>query len=313
MQNIDDHTWFHALQFPDGTSSAGRFSPKIAPNYSLYGPLSLLPHCELAGAKALDIGTMDGLMAFSLAAAGAQVTATDIAPRASFELARQKLGVALDYRVPFLINAMRHSAERWDFIACCGILYHVFDPLPVLVTLRQSLREGGLLLLETQYQWAQSGAQILFCPSQPRATRYANTFFRPSFEALHGMVEMAGFQPLATISVLDRIAVLARAERPSRIVPRQPMVRTVLDRYADYANYREDVDYRALEADNAGQPPLAYRGPCGNYALHASAYRPHQPFEPAWTAPLAARARDWAARLGASAARRGWLAHWPQS
>jgi len=308
--SISQYKWFHALRFPDGSATPGRFAPSIPPNYSLYGPLAFLPHLDLAGRDCLDLGTMDGLMGFAMASRGGRVVATDVSPRPSFEFAREKLGLHLEYRVPMVIAELSSQQARYDFIACCGILYHVFDPLPSLITLRQSLREGGILVLESQYQWARSGSQIMFCPSQPGSTTHANTFFRPSFDALLGMVQVAGFQPLATIGVIDRLTVLASAEKPSRIKTRWPMVREVLDRYRRYANYREAVDYDALETA-AEQTAMAYTGPLGDYVMASSDYRPAHAFEPEWQAGWPARMRDTATIAIARAVRKRWISRWP--
>lgn len=317
MSAASDFKWFHALKFPDGSQTPGRFDAGRPPNYTLYGVLSLLPHLDLARAECLDIGTMDGLAAWALAAAGAgRVTATDIAPRASFAHARQRFGHDVDYRVPFVVADLpRGGAPAYDLIVYSGVLYHVFDPLPSLVRLRMNIRLGGYVIVETHYLADEPRSRLSFSPSDGRhASQHPNTFFRPSFRALRGMIETAGFEVVASIGVRSRLTVLARAEQPSRIRTASPVVRKVLDQYRNYENYREDVDYPAMEAISA-PAAITYSGPRGDYVLHASRYRPTTPAQPEWSAARPTRLRvalgDRLSHLRTSLARRQWLPHWP--
>lgn len=316
MTLIDQLKWFHALRFPDGCETPGRFGERWPPNYTVLGVLRLIQHLDLGRARCLDIGTMDGIVAWALAARGAgEVTATDIAPREGFRLAQALLGPAVRYRVPFVVADLPKAAPEHDLIVYAGVLYHVFDPLPSLVRLRMNLRRGGLLLLETQYLAGEGRARLSFSPAERSgASIHANTFFRPSWPALRGMLEVAGFEVVVSIATLGRICVLARAERPGAIRATTPMVRQVLARYRDYANYREDVDYAAMDAD-ATEAAIGYDGPRGDFVLDASAYRAHLPFMPDWRPTAAVRARvrlaDWRSRLNVALARGRMMPHWP--
>ena len=319
MTPSPDEKWFHALRFPDGSETPGRFDADVPPNYTLLGALALLPHLDLAGADCMDIGTMDGLLAFALARAGAgRVVATDIAPRPTFARARAAWAPEIEYRTPFLISDMAEAeTPSWDLIACCGVLYHVFDPLPMLVTLRRNLRLGGWLLLETQYLHREGRAHLSFAPSErTQSTIPANTFFRPSLSAVYGLVEVAGFEVVATIGVRGRLTVLARAERPSAIRTASPRVRRVLDRYRDYVNYREKIDHAALEATSAAAA-VGYSGPTGDHVLYAGDYAPSTPMEPDWRPTSAGRLRmrkiDLLYHLRAALARRRLVPRWPSS
>jgi SAM-dependent methyltransferase len=317
MSDATTDSWFHALRFPDGTVTPGRFDRDAPPNYTLWGALALLRHLDLAAADCLDIGTMDGLMAFSLARAGARsVSATDVVPRPTFERARAALGLDVAYRTPFLVSDVADAPEpSWDLIACCGVLYHVFDPLPLLVTLRRNLRPQGWLILETQYLKGEGRSRLSFEPGEAgKALRHANTFFRPSHSALCALMETAGFEVVTTIATLGRLTVLARAERPSAIRTRTAATRKVLDRYRHYANYREAVDHAGLDAASA-RGVVGYAGPVGDFVLDTTTRRPASDLEPEWRPSAAARARyrlrDRTAWLAASIARRRLLPHWP--
>ena len=271
--------WFHALALPGGVTG-GRFAASRPQNYTLFGTLRFLEQIELAGLTCCDIGTMDGLAAFSMKQAGAaQVVATDIAPRETFAQARQTLALDIDYRTPLAVADLPNAfpTGHFDLIVCAGVLYHVADPVAVLIDLRNALREGGLLILETQYLCAEARPVLSFSPADNRrGSEHANTFFRPSFRALCGMMQASGFQILASVGAGARITVLARAEKPSRIDAATPVLRRVLDGYRNYNNYNERFAHAAWET---GQEPsrVRYAGPSGDYYIYSGAFRTRFP------------------------------------
>lgn len=278
--------WFHAIRFDENRSTNGRFPSSRPANYTLFGALEYLRHIDVAGRDCVDLGTMDGLIAFALSERrAASVLATDMAPRKTFEAGRAFLGYDIDYRHPATIDSLASelSGKKVDLLVCCGILYHVFEPLASLVQCRESLRTNGLMIMETQYAYAEPGPVIAYSPAdRVGGSIHANTFFRPSFSALVAMVETAGFEVVSTISTNARITILARAARPSEIKASTPMVGKVLRTYANYANYGERVDYRALEACEEVSA-ITHTVRAGTHAwLNSSTYRSACPYQPWW-------------------------------
>ena len=134
-RSIERARWFHAVDFGGGLVSKGRLGPGVPPNYTLYGVLELMAGLELEGASVVDVGTMDGIVAFGAKARGAaRVIATDLARRETFEAGRAYLGLDIDYRVP--VQALDLPSvlgdEKADVIVMAGVLYHVLDPIAVL-------------------------------------------------------------------------------------------------------------------------------------------------------------------------------------
>lgn len=315
LDGVMNEKWFHALRFDERRTTNGRFPKSRPANYTLFAALEYLRHIDVAGMDCLDLGTMDGLLAFTLASMGAgRVVATDMAPRKTFDAGRAFLGHDIDYRHPVSIETLGAAlgGQKVDLLVCCGILYHVFEPLVSLVQCRERLRTNGLMILETQYSYAEPGPVITYSPADREGgSIHANTFFRPSFTALIAMVETAGFEVVSTISTNARITLLARAARPSEIKASTPMVQTILRTYMSYKNYGERVDYRALEACQ-DLSPISHSVPLGSHRwLNSSTYRSASPYQPWWDPSpkhMAARfAEDQRFRVRTMLARRSHL------
>lgn len=287
-QLIEGQKWFHAIDFGGGVISPGRFGRDVPPNYTLYGVFEWLRGLSLQGARVVDVGTMDGLTAFIAKTLGAaEVIGTDLARRDTFEAGRARLGLDIDYRVPVLASELPAllGPERADVIVMAGVVYHVLDPLAVMVACRQALKLGGFAIVETMYLFDEGHARMSFNPADTtaRGVDHANVFWRPSRAALEGMLELVGFEVLGSVAVDGRIAMLARACRPSEIRPRGQRVEMIHRSYMRYANYREAIDFDALERDDGPRSSVTYQGPVGDRRLYPGLHKPQVPFQPAYT------------------------------
>lgn len=301
---IEKQKWFHAIDFGNGLVSPGRFGDHVPPNYTLYGVFEWLRGLSLQGARVVDVGTMDGLTAFIAKQLGAaEVIALDMARRDTFEAGRARLELEIDYRVPVSmleLPAMLGS-NRADVLVMAGVLYHVLDPLSVMVACRNSVKLGGYAIVETMYLFDEGEARMSFNPADTtaRGVDHANVFWRPSRRALEGMFELVGFEVLGSIAVDSRIAVLGRAVRPSELVARGPRVKLIQRGFMNYKNYREAIDFNALEQDAGPRSTVEYRGPTGDRRLYPALHRPQVPLQPAWSPSTKARYRN--------AARSAWF------
>ncbi len=107
--------------------------------------------CPLAGARVLDVGCGGGLLAESLARAGARVTAIDLAP-GMVEVARLHAageGLTIDYRLAAAEELAAAEAGGFDVVTCMEMLEHVPEPALTIGTLSRLLRPGGALFLST--------------------------------------------------------------------------------------------------------------------------------------------------------------------
>jgi 2-polyprenyl-6-hydroxyphenyl methylase/3-demethylubiquinone-9 3-methyltransferase len=158
--------------------------------------------CTLAGARVLDVGCGGGLLAESLARAGAKVTAIDLAP-AMVETARLHAldsGLDIDYRVDSAEMLAAAHAGKFDVLTCMEMLEHVPDPAAMVAVFARLLRPGGDLFVSTinrnlkSFVLAIVGAEYI-ARLVPRGTHEYDRLLKPS--------EIARFARAAGLDVLD--------------------------------------------------------------------------------------------------------------
>jgi 2-polyprenyl-6-hydroxyphenyl methylase / 3-demethylubiquinone-9 3-methyltransferase len=173
------------------SSAAGFWDPQ-----GEFRPLHLLnpvrmqfvaERAALAGKRVLDVGCGGGLLAESLARAGAQVTAIDLAP-GMIEVARlhaAESGLSIDYRLAAAEELARESPQAFDVLTCMEMLEHVPQPAAMVATLAQLLVPGGALFASTlnrnlkSFLLAIVGAEYLL-RLIPRGTHEYERLIRPA-------------------------------------------------------------------------------------------------------------------------------------
>jgi 2-polyprenyl-6-hydroxyphenyl methylase / 3-demethylubiquinone-9 3-methyltransferase len=156
----------------------------------------------LPGARVLDVGCGGGLLAESLARAGAKVTAIDLAP-GMIEVARlhameQKLDI--DYRLVAAEAVAAGAPGTFDVVTCMEMLEHVPEPAQMITTLALLLRPGGALFVSTlnrnlkSFLLAIVGAEYVL-KLIPRGTHEYERLIRPS--------ELARWARAAGLELLD--------------------------------------------------------------------------------------------------------------
>lgn len=142
---------------------------------------------SLRGARVLDVGCGGGLLSEALAAAGAEVTAIDLAPGV-LDVARLHLyetGVTVDYREISVEALAVEQPGRFDAITCMEMLEHVPDPGSVIDACARLLRPGGRWFASTLNRTPRAfalgivGAEYLL-RLLPRGTHHYRQFIRPS-------------------------------------------------------------------------------------------------------------------------------------
>ena len=125
--------WYHRLDLGDGFVTDGYAT----------GDLTLqsgsIPE-DLTGMRVLDLGTYDGLFAFEAERRGAgEVVAVDRWDGGSmrgFLLAREILGSRVKAVQRDIYTLTADELGTFDLVICCGLLYHLPDPLLALRTIR---------------------------------------------------------------------------------------------------------------------------------------------------------------------------------
>jgi tRNA (mo5U34)-methyltransferase len=141
----------------------------------------LAPHIEsLAGRRVLDVGCGNGYHCWRMRGAGArEVIGIDPTPLFLVQFAALQQYIR-DDRVTLLPMGIEHlppALGAFDSVFSMGVLYHRRSPMAHLGTLREVLRPGGQLVLETLV--IEGGESDCLVP-EGRYARMGNVWFLPS-------------------------------------------------------------------------------------------------------------------------------------
>ena len=203
----------------------GEFKPlhKLNPVRARY----VSERVSLRGARVLDVGCGGGLLAESLARAGAEVTAIDLAP-SMVDTARMHAldsGLTIDYRVDSAESLANAHAGKFDVVTCMEMLEHVPEPGATLAVLGRLARPGGDLFISTinrnfkSFALAIVGAEYL-ARLVPRGTHEYDRLLKPS--------EIARFARAAGLEVADIAGLAYDPLREQCSLTRDPSVNSLM-------------------------------------------------------------------------------------
>ncbi len=144
-------------------------------------------HAPLHNCRVADIGCGGGILAESMAAAGAAVTGIDMgeAPLAVARLHQLESGVDVEYRKCTAEELAAGHARQFDIVTCLEMLEHVPSPSSVIRACYELVRPGGTVFFSTINRnpkaWilAIVGAEYLL-RLLPRGTHEYAKFIKPS-------------------------------------------------------------------------------------------------------------------------------------
>ncbi len=164
---------------------SGEFGPLHAIN-----PLRLnwiRQQVNLRDKTVIDIGCGGGILAESMADAGAAVTGVDMAEGslAVAKLHQLESGVEVDYRQATAEVLANESPETFDVVTCLEMLEHVPDPAQVIQSCAELVKPGGHVFFSTinrnpkSFAFAIVGAEYVL-RLLPAGTHEYAKFIRPS-------------------------------------------------------------------------------------------------------------------------------------
>ncbi|OXR49652.1 bifunctional 3-demethylubiquinol 3-O-methyltransferase/2-polyprenyl-6-hydroxyphenol methylase [Pusillimonas sp. T2] len=142
---------------------------------------------SLSGKKIVDVGCGGGILAESMAVAGAQVTGIDLADK-SLTVARLhslESGVKVDYQSISAEDFAAQHTGQFDVVTCMEMLEHVPDPASIVQACSQMVKPGGWVFFSTlnrnpkSFLFAIVGAEYVL-RLLPKGTHSYEKFIKPS-------------------------------------------------------------------------------------------------------------------------------------
>ncbi|UTA46515.1 tRNA 5-methoxyuridine(34)/uridine 5-oxyacetic acid(34) synthase CmoB [Simiduia sp. 21SJ11W-1] len=153
------------------------------------------PHlADLTGRNILDVGCGNGYHCWRMYGAGARrVIGIDPSPRfvMQFYSLKHFIGNAPVDVLPIGIEQLPEKLGCFDTTFSMGVLYHRRSPMDHLRELRETLRAGGQLVLETLVIEGKLGEVLV---PEGRYAKMNNVWFLPSPDTLLSWLKKCGFQ-----------------------------------------------------------------------------------------------------------------------
>lgn len=160
------------------------------------------PHISpLKGKQVLDIGCGNGYYALRSYGQGADlVVGVDPGQKyiMQFYALKKYLGNIPVHLLPLGIEDIPPSLNAFDTVFSMGVLYHRRSPLDHLIELRECLKPGGELVLETLVIEGDVNSVLL---PEGRYQQMRNVWFLPSCDALVLWLQRCGFKNVRVVDV----------------------------------------------------------------------------------------------------------------
>jgi SAM-dependent methyltransferase len=162
-RRLPQYTFYHTIQLAPGLATAGW--PVILDIIQMI--LRTWRGLPFRGKRVLDIGCRDGLFCFEAEKLGAKevIGVDNDLSRGAVELLIPFFGSKVRMIETNLFDLTPDTLGKFDIILCAGVLYHLRYPFWCLRVLRDLLKEGGLLIIETALRVDDNRDAILFCPT----------------------------------------------------------------------------------------------------------------------------------------------------
>lgn len=156
---------------------------------------------NLAGRRVLDVGCGSGYHCWRMLGVGAaEIIGIDPTPLfiVQFWALQKYLRRKEVWVIPAGIEQVPPKLQAFDTVFSMGVLYHRRSPMDHLQELKDCLRPGGQLVLETLVIEGGPGDTLV---PEGRYARMGNVWFLPSVDTLLGWLRKLGFQDPELVNV----------------------------------------------------------------------------------------------------------------
>jgi len=284
LQNeIEKHDWFHAVNLGEGLVTPGRFPSNTPPNWTLFPVYYFLENVNIPDMDCIDIGAADGIVSFILKQEGARrVVATDRANRETFLFLKDYLGLEIDYLPNSTLDnyGIYHELleqglpAKYDLVVLAGVVYHVYDPLLVMMHARNLMKQNGIMIVESI---CHPGAEpVLYINTEcEKPVREPNTYFLPTISCLQAFSRLLSCRPLSTIANNRRAAILMQACKPSEIQDKGEILDLIIRDGSHYG----PLQFHELVRE-ADESDITYNGKRGIWSIDMRQFKTRFPLQP---------------------------------
>ena len=149
----------------------------------------------------LDVGCGNGYHCWRMLGAGAKmVVGVDplLLNVIQFQVIRKLYGEAPIYVLPIGLEKIPAATKVFDTVFSMGVLYHRRSPIDHLLELKDCLRAGGELILETLVIDGKEGEILM---PEDRYAKMRNVWFLPSCDTLISWMKRCGFKNCRVVDV----------------------------------------------------------------------------------------------------------------
>ncbi len=162
----------------------------------------VLPHIlPLKNKTVLDVGCGSGYHCWRMYGEGAKrVIGIDPSPRfvVQFEMIKHFIGKVPVHVLPIPMEAVPSELNAFDTVFSMGVLYHRRSPFDHIKELRDTLKTGGQLVLETLVVDGEFGYSLV---PEKRYAMMNNVWFIPTPETLAAWLKKMGFKSIELVDL----------------------------------------------------------------------------------------------------------------